>query len=108
MVDSLGILEGGEAVEGIKGLCWYTILGAPWLKKLAHRVKMRSIIRARAYNPLGWRLSPYACRWATIVNGTKQYLQSREGQVLPEFEDRYGKKQRACWSLMERKNSGRW
>ncbi|ELJ8295012.1 DUF3396 domain-containing protein [Enterobacter roggenkampii] len=34
MVDSLGILEGGEAVEGLKGACWYTILGTPWLERL--------------------------------------------------------------------------
>ncbi len=34
MVDSLGALEGGEAVEGLKGACWYTILGTPWLEKL--------------------------------------------------------------------------
>ncbi|RRW59769.1 DUF3396 domain-containing protein, partial [Pantoea dispersa] len=27
MVDSLGTLEGGDAVHGLKGACWYTILG---------------------------------------------------------------------------------
>lgn len=37
MVDSLGTLEGGEAVEGPKGACWYTILGIPWLEKLGAR-----------------------------------------------------------------------
>ncbi len=34
MVDSLGTLEGGEAVEGLKGPCWYNIIGTPWLNKL--------------------------------------------------------------------------
>jgi len=34
MVDSLGTLEGGEAVEGLKGACWYNILGTPWLERL--------------------------------------------------------------------------
>lgn len=34
MVDSIGMLEGGDAVEGIKGACWYTILGNPWIEKL--------------------------------------------------------------------------
>ncbi len=34
MVDSLGVLEGGEAVEGLKGPCWYNIIGTPWLNKL--------------------------------------------------------------------------
>ncbi|HFO8183342.1 TPA: type VI immunity family protein, partial [Escherichia coli] len=43
MVDSLGTLEGGGAVIGLKGACWYTILGTPWLEKLggAERVKHR-------------------------------------------------------------------
>ena len=51
-------------------------------------------------------IAPYAGRWATIVNGTTQYIQTREGQVLPEFEDKYGKKYRACWSLLERDDKG--
>ncbi|ELD0410841.1 DUF3396 domain-containing protein, partial [Escherichia coli] len=34
MVDSLGTLEGDGAVIGLKGACWYTILGTPWLEKL--------------------------------------------------------------------------
>ncbi|AEX52608.1 ImpA family protein [Rahnella aquatilis CIP 78.65 = ATCC 33071] len=34
MVDSIGMLEGGDAVEGIKGACWYTILGNRWVEKL--------------------------------------------------------------------------
>ena len=51
-------------------------------------------------------LAPYAGRWAAIVNGTTQYLQTREGQILPEFEDIHGKKFRACWSLLERDDKG--
>lgn len=50
--------------------------------------------------------APYAGRWATIVNGATQYLQTKEGQILPEFEDRHGKKYRACWSLLERDDKG--
>ncbi|MEG2400537.1 MAG: DUF3396 domain-containing protein [Citrobacter sp.] len=201
MVDSLGTLEGGEAVEGVKGVCWYTILGNPWLEKLggaeklAHRLKKTPEIELLPYNSglilkagalppalgetkteelppllvkvnqmikpirqdghnglhfysghenfqfeeessMAWfarfdeasaelekedegksfdperitrwdgDLAPYAGRWATIVNGTTQYLQTREGQVLPEFEDRHGKKFRACWSLLERDDKG--
>lgn len=201
MVDSLGTLEGGEAVEGVKGACWYTILGNPWLEKLggadklAHRLKKKPDIELLPYNSgiilkagalppalgetkteelppvlvkvnqmikpirqdghnglhfysehenfqfeeessMAWfarfdeasaelekedegksfeperitrwdgDLSPYAGRWATIVNGTTQYIQTREGQVLPEFEDKYGKKYRACWSLLERDDKG--
>ncbi|MCM2448311.1 DUF3396 domain-containing protein [Rahnella sp. CG8] len=37
MVDSIGMLEGGDAVEGIKGACWYTILGNQWVDKLGGR-----------------------------------------------------------------------
>jgi hypothetical protein len=51
-------------------------------------------------------MAPFAGRWATIVNGTTQYLQTKEGQVLPEFEDRHGKKYPACWSLLERDDKG--
>ena len=51
-------------------------------------------------------LAPFSGRWATIVNGTTQYLQTREGLVLPEFEDKHGKKYRACWTLLERDDKG--
>ncbi|EOW2365125.1 type VI immunity family protein, partial [Cronobacter malonaticus] len=34
MVDSIGTLEGRVAVNSLKGACWYTILGTPWLEKL--------------------------------------------------------------------------
>ncbi|MCE9994150.1 DUF3396 domain-containing protein [Enterobacter asburiae] len=56
MVDSLGTLEGGEAVEGVKGACWYTILGNPWLEKIggaekvAHRLKSTPEIELLPYN----------------------------------------------------------
>ena len=51
-------------------------------------------------------VAPFAGRWATTVNGSTQYLQTREGQLLPLFEDRHGKKHRACWSLLERDDKG--
>ena len=56
MVDSLGTLEGGEAVIGLKGACWYTILGTPWLEKLggqdavAQRLVKTPEISLLAYN----------------------------------------------------------
>ncbi|MEB6336338.1 DUF3396 domain-containing protein [Serratia rhizosphaerae] len=56
MVDSLGTLEGGEALEGVKGACWYTILGNPWLEKiggartLAHRLAKTPEIELLPYN----------------------------------------------------------
>lgn len=51
-------------------------------------------------------VAPYSGRWASIVEGTTQYIQTREGQEMPEFEDKYGKKHRACWSLLERDDKG--
>lgn len=51
--------------------------------------------------------SPFDGRWATIVNGTTQYAQTRAGQIMPEFEDKHGQKHRASWSLLERDDGGR-
>lgn len=51
-------------------------------------------------------VSPFDGRWATIVNGTTQYANTRIGQAMPEFEDIHGKKHRACWSLLERDDKG--
>ncbi|MGC6387658.1 DUF3396 domain-containing protein [Ewingella sp. S1.OA.A_B6] len=201
MVDSLGFLEGGGAVIGLKGACWYTVIGTPWLEKLGggellkHRlaktpeitpldysngvilkagklppplgelktdglspllVKVNQLIRpvrfndsrslhfyseyegfqfdkestmkwyrrfdeasalldkdeiGKSYEPVRikcWtdEIAPYAGRWASIVEGTTQYIQTRKGQTMPEFEDKYGKKYRACWSLLERDDKG--
>lgn len=50
--------------------------------------------------------APYAGQWAAIVNGTTEYIQTREGQKMPAFEDKYGKKHRACWSLLKRDDKG--
>ncbi|MDF7680506.1 DUF3396 domain-containing protein [Enterobacteriaceae bacterium ESL0689] len=201
MVDSLGTLEGGEAVEGVKGPCWYTILGNPWQEKLggtdtlAHRLKKTPEIELLSYNggiilkagamppalgetktealppllvkvnqlikpirydghnglhfysehenfqfeeesSMAWfarfdgasaaldkedegkswvpvritcwsgEKSQFEGRWATIVNGTTQYTQTRDGQIMPEFEDKHGKKHPARWSLLERDDGG--
>lgn len=201
MVDSLGFLDGTNSIEGVKGPCWYTILGNPWLEKLggaeklAHRLKKTPEIELLRYNSgiilkagalppalgetktedlppllvkvnqmikpirqdghnglhfysehenfqfeedssMAWfarfdeasaglaegdegkswesvritcwsgEAAPFVGRWATIVNGTTQYTQTRIGQVMPEFEDKYGYKHRACWSLLERDDGG--
>jgi hypothetical protein len=50
--------------------------------------------------------APYAGQWAAIVNGTTEYIQIREGQKMPAFEDKYGKKHRARWSLLKRDDKG--
>ena len=201
MVDSIGTLEGGAAVIGLKGACWYTILGTPWLEKLgaenavARRlantpeisllsynngvilkagelppglgeikteglppllVKVNQIIRPVRYDghkglhfyseyenhqfdeesSMKWfarfddasalldseepetssepvritrwtdETAPHAGQWATIVNGTTEYVQTREGQKMPAFEDKHGKKHRARWSLLKRDDQG--
>ncbi|QBX82574.1 type VI immunity family protein [Citrobacter tructae] len=51
-------------------------------------------------------ISPYAGQWATIVNGTTQYIQTREGQKMPPFEDKHGKQHRANWKLLKRDDKG--
>ncbi|HED2470553.1 DUF3396 domain-containing protein [Enterobacter mori] len=201
MVDSLGTLEGGEAVEGLKGACWYTILGTPWLEKLGGEnavsrrlaktpeinllsynngvimkagelppslgekqteslppllVKVNQIILPVRYDghkglhfyseyenhqfdeesSMKWfarfddasalldieepetssepvritrwtgETASHAGQWAAIVNGTTEYIQTREGEKMPAFEDKYGKKHRACWSLLKRDDKG--
>ncbi|WP_411704215.1 type VI immunity family protein [Edaphovirga cremea] len=50
--------------------------------------------------------APYAGQWAAIVNGITEYIQTREGQKMPAFEDKYGKKHLACWSLLKRDDKG--
>jgi len=201
MVDSLGTLEGGEAVEGVKGPCWYTILGNSWqeklggAEKLTYRlkntpeiellpyngglilkagalppglgetqteelppllVKVNQIIKpirqdghnglhfysehenfqfeeessmawfarfdeasaklenedsGKSYEPVRitrWtdELAPHAGEWATIVNGTTQYTETRQGQKMPLFEDKDGNQHRARWSLLKRDDGG--
>jgi hypothetical protein len=55
MVDSLGTLEGGEAVEGLKGACWYTILGTPWLERLGgENVVSRRLVKTPEINLLSY------------------------------------------------------
>jgi hypothetical protein len=201
MVDSIGTLGGRGAAVSLKGACWYTILGNPWLEKLGGAEKLASrlaktpdiellpynsgiILKAGALPPalgeikteelppllvkvnqiikpvrfngsrslhfyseyenfqfdkestMEWyrrfdkasaeldkedegkswepvritrwsgEVAPFAGRWTTIVNGTTQYLQTQEGQVIPEFEDKHGRKYRAWWSLLERDDKG--
>lgn len=56
MVDSIGSLEGDGAAISLKGACWYTILGNPWLEKLGgadkltHRLKSTPEIELLPYN----------------------------------------------------------
>ncbi|WP_312242257.1 type VI secretion protein ImpA [Pantoea sp.] len=51
-------------------------------------------------------VAPFDGRWATTVGGTTQYVQTREGQAMPKFEDKNGLQHRACWSLLERNDGG--
>lgn len=51
-------------------------------------------------------IAPYAGQWATIVNGATEYIQTREGQKMPPFEDKYGKQHRANWKLLKRDDKG--
>jgi len=68
-------------------------------KKLLHEERERITCWSDA-------IAPFDGRWATIVNGTTQYIQTRAGQVMPEFEDKGGQKHEAHWSLLERDDGG--
>jgi hypothetical protein len=201
IVDSLGTLEGGAAVLGLKGACWYTIIGNPWLNELGgqqrveHRLSNTPEIKVLPYSngiilkagelppALGevkteelppllvkvnqivkpvrlnitrslhfyseyenlqfeeestkkwyerfdeasallddekdnssselvritvWsdQVAIHSGQWAATVDGTTQYIQILQGQRLPEFEDIYGVKHHACWSLLKRDDNG--
>lgn len=45
IVDSIGTLEGGGALIGLKSASWYTILGNPWLEKLGGREKLNACLK---------------------------------------------------------------
>ncbi|EPB4850059.1 type VI immunity family protein, partial [Cronobacter malonaticus] len=51
-------------------------------------------------------IAPYAGQWAAIVNGRTEYIQTREGQKMPLYKDKYGKSHRACWTLLKRDDKG--
>ena len=44
MVDSIGVLEGLHAIKGIKGACWYNLLGTPWLEKLGGESQVKKMV----------------------------------------------------------------
>lgn len=46
-------------------------------------------------------ITPHVGQWASIVNGTTEYIQTREGHKMPACEDKYGKHHRACWKLLK-------
>ena len=51
-------------------------------------------------------IAPHAGQWACIVNGTTEYIQTREGQKMPPFVDKYGKQHRVNWKLLKREDGG--
>ncbi|MDR0806736.1 MAG: type VI secretion protein ImpA [Enterobacteriaceae bacterium] len=51
-------------------------------------------------------ISPHTGRWGTLVNGSIDYAQVKQGQPLPEFEDKHGKSHQTVWSLLERDDKG--
>ena len=203
MVDSIGMLEGGDAVEGIKGACWYTILGNRWVEKLGGvffvnrmvadtpeiailsynqglilqagqqppglgeindeglpslLVKVNQIIRLirqdghnslhfysmednhqfNKESSMKWYArfdeasdklpipkllpdehaeparitaysgdtSPHSGRWGTFIDGSLHYIHVKQGQALPEYEDKESKLHRTLWSLLERDDKG--
>lgn len=41
-----------------------------------------------------------------IVNGATEYIHTSEEQKIPAFEDKYGNRHHACWSLLKRDDDG--
>lgn len=50
--------------------------------------------------------STHSGQWAATINGTTQSIHLKQGEKMPEFEDVYGIRHRASWSLMERDDEG--
>ena len=50
--------------------------------------------------------SPHTGRWGTFIDGSLRYVHVKQGQTLPEYEDKKGKFHRALWSLLERDDKG--
>lgn len=48
----------------------------------------------------------FAGQWAAIVNGATEYIHTSEGQKMLVFEDKYGNRHHACWSLLKRDDDG--
>lgn len=46
-------------------------------------------------------IAPHAGEWASMVNGTTEYIQTREGQKMPAFGDKYVKHHRRVLKAVE-------
>ncbi|MCS3424565.1 hypothetical protein M2403_003188 [Rahnella sp. BIGb0603] len=47
-------------------------------------------------------ISPHTGRWGTFIDGSLRYVHLKQGQKLPDYEDKEGKLRRTIWSLLER------
>ncbi|WP_255414166.1 Imm72 family immunity protein, partial [Rahnella sp. AA] len=54
----------------------------------------------------GGEISPHTGRWGTFIDGSLRYVHLKQGQKLPDYEDKEGKLHRALWSLLERDDKG--
>ncbi|ADW76165.1 ImpA domain-containing protein (plasmid) [Rahnella aceris] len=50
--------------------------------------------------------SPHSGRWGTFIDGSLRYAHVKQGQALPEYEDKESKLHRTLWSLLERDDKG--
>ncbi|EJL80739.1 hypothetical protein [Pantoea sp. GM01] len=55
---------------------------------------------------LSAEISTHTGQWAATINGTTQYIHLKQGETIPQFEDIYGIRHRASWSLMKRDDGG--
>ena len=50
--------------------------------------------------------SPHSGRWGIFIDGSLRYAHVKQGQALPEYEDKEGRRHRTLWSLLERDDKG--
>ncbi|MDF1895380.1 type VI immunity family protein [Rahnella contaminans] len=53
-------------------------------------------------NAFSGEISPHTGRWGTFIDGSLRYVHLKQGQKLPDYEDKEGKLRRTIWSLLER------
>ncbi|MCW2105576.1 UNVERIFIED_ORG: hypothetical protein M2402_002744 [Rahnella aquatilis] len=72
----------------------------PEKEKLLRQVEP---VRLTAYSG---ETSPHSGRWGTFIDGSLRYAHVKQGQALPEYEDKESKLHRTLWSLLERDDKG--
>ncbi|CDL83635.1 hypothetical protein [Xenorhabdus szentirmaii] len=49
---------------------------------------------------------PHTGRWSAFIDGSLQYAQLQQEQIMPEWTDKNGKVHQVRWTLLERDDGG--